>query len=280
MGIMTNQIEQTVPWVWKIWYDMDLDGMQEFVAKNQNKSKIDQVIDFYGIPYIYKNEYRRFLKHRIQERHRPVVQDHFDSVLAMEWYDEEYRKRWSYGELQTEYNRNNPDPEQMWLKAEVDYNKFKEKELESQEAKGMEWYMTKKEWENMMVMMSQMMQEMNNLTKTIGHLSPNTDSKDDWNKQTNNQSNDWESTEDVWWPTSQNKGKVGSFASEMLGANSDSWWDQWTDWINKQEKDSNNIWNEDVSWWAAPIKIPENLREQIQWDEWWELWATGDKWQW
>lgn len=55
--------------------------MQEFLARTKYKTKIDQVIDFYGVPYCYKNDINKFLKYRIQPRHYPIVHEHFYKVL-------------------------------------------------------------------------------------------------------------------------------------------------------------------------------------------------------
>lgn len=259
---MTDKVEYEVSWVGKLWYDMELDGMKSFVTRNINRSKIDQLLDFYWIPYIYKNEYKRYLKYRIQERHRPVVQDYFERVLASEWYDHDYISSRKFWEIQMEYIKNNPDPEQTWLDIKVNYNAFMQKEQESKEAKSMSQYMTKEEWQNMMVMMADMMKEMKSITKTIWSLSPTI---------IDNGNTNWTSASQLSsWSTQQNEKQTWAFATEVLWQSSDSWGSWGTMEHAPSETDPNDWWDGWISHNTfEPIKIDgDELKWLSEWSDW------------
>lgn len=62
------------------------------------------MIDFYGVPYCYKNDIKQFLRYRVEPRHYPVVHEHFYHVLKSTGYSVD---EFDYGKMQEEYNAKN-----------------------------------------------------------------------------------------------------------------------------------------------------------------------------
>jgi len=220
---MGNEFEKEIPWpswqsIWSIWFDMDCDGMKEYVNKLFRPSKIDQVLNFYGIPYIYKNEYKKYLKYRIQPRHYDVVQHYFMSILSQEWYD---TSDFNYWKLQDEYNIKIPVAEQTALDLHVNYQEFLQKDKEHREAVLRQQDSVKDEQiQNMQAMMQTMMSEMWELKKLVWQpnvLLSNKNINEWW---TTTKETPLETTTETR-PTEQSEWWVDS-----------SWWEQ-DNWSNK-----------------------------------------------
>lgn len=109
----------------------DWDGSQEYQRKKYNPSKIDQVLNYYGIPFIYKDEWRKYLKYRIEPRHYWVVNDYFIPLLKSMWYDVTDR---DFGKEQDEYKERVPVAEQTGLDMHIDYDAFLLRDKQHQES--------------------------------------------------------------------------------------------------------------------------------------------------
>lgn len=218
--------EVTMEQEWKVygkmWYDMDSDGMSDFIKSTVRKSKIDQVLDFYGIPHKDKNNYKKYLKFKIQERHRGVVQSYFLGFLQREspedvvWFD--------FGKLQKQYIEEHPEDEHTGLNIKVQYEKFLEKDKEHQDAliKKNEQSTSQEKINTMMMdVMSQMMTEMKSIKSTIWALTPYLPKPNEWNndKETNAQTQSWE----AWAPVDQSN-KWDSIDEWGAG------WPAWSSW--------------------------------------------------
>lgn len=264
-----GEYEKDIPWAWgksigKIWFDMECDGTREYI-KSLRPNKIDQVLNFYGIPFIYKNEYKRFLKYRIQERHCWIVNDHFLSVLAQEWYD---TSDFDYLTLQKEYIAKVPEAEQTALDLHTNYAEFLEKDKAHRDAVARSAETVKDEQiASMQDMMKKMMEQMEKLQSQVWNpnvlLSKNdtndwqqpswsdNESNATWNDWTNPNSQAIALQEDGETGTVEvNKSKDSSWSSEI----------QWTsDWIEWAEL----IWS-----WNTSIDLTK-----------WSIWSwTSENW--
>ena len=152
------------------------DGTQEFLLRTKYKSKIDQVIEFYGVPYCWKNDINKFMRYQVQPRHYSIVHDHFYEVLKSTWYGVE---DFDYAKMQDDYNeRNSGKP--IGLDIKVNIEAFTKALPKEHQAWGGE---TTPESSQIIDQMAEMMAEMKELKKHI--LSAN-----ETNEQTNTT---WES---------------------------------------------------------------------------------------
>jgi len=242
-----EKFEQEIPWsggrsIGVIGHDMDCDGTREYVKKMLKPDKIDQVMNFYGIPFIYKNEYKRFLKYRIQPRHYQVVQDHFYYQLQQEWYDV---SDFEYGKLQEEYNIRVPVAEQTWLDLHINYDSFLEKDKAHRDA------ITKSNEKNnddaltnMVTMMQQMQQQMQELQKKIGDPTVLLSKQD---------TNGW--NEPSWDDSTRNV--TNTTADKTATSHEDE-----KDWDVGTERTSNSDWSERVGWPIPGAEWPELTRSE------------------
>lgn len=203
---MGNNFETEIPWangksVWVVGFDMECDGTRDYVKKMFQPSKIDQVINFYWIPFIYKNEYKRFLKYRIEDRHCWIVNDHFLWVLRSEWYDV---SDFDYLTLQHEYCARVPDPEQTWLDLHINYNEFLERDkahrdsiekqvdsIKDEQIASMKWMM-----EQMMIQMQELQKQVWQPNVLLSKEITNDWQQSSWSDSTRNAEwqPDWQST--------------------------------------------------------------------------------------
>lgn len=265
----TNEFETAIPWsnwnpIWSILYDMECDGTVDYVKKMFKKSKIDQVLDFYGIPYIYKHEYKKYLKYRIEPRHYQVVTDYFSVILRSEWYD---TTDFDFGKLQEEYNIKVPVAEATGLELHVNYADFLERDKQHREALS-KWENIEKDeqiWQ-MQWMMQQMMVQMAELQKQI--WNPNVllskENNDDWQQPswsdsarnaewttdtTNNQKLTPQDNGEAWMTTEDSSWWIDSSTSEAI-----KWDIQRAEWPEL-------IWSDSVDWsnnWTKPFAIRTN----------------------
>lgn len=287
MGI--EELQQDIPWanwkkIWTLWFDPDCDGNADYIKKMFKPSKIDQVINYYGIPYIYKNEYKKYLKYRIQPRHCQVVTDYFSVILRSEWYD---TSDFDFAQLQEEYNRKVPVAEATWLELHINYAEFLEKDRQHRESI-LKWENSAKDeqiWQ-MQSMMQQMMIQMEDLKKQI--WNPNVllskEITNDWQQPSWSDSGtnaEWNSTDtsntttkdttlqengETWITTEDSSVRTNTGTSEPIQWNSER--TEWSELIWSDTIDSSNNWgtnkpfaipntNEtvgEVSEWTTPIK--------------------------
>lgn len=306
---MGNNFETEIPWangksVWVVWFDMECDGTREYVKKMFQPSKIDQVINFYWIPYIYKNEYKRFLKYRIQDRHCWIVNDHFLQVLRSEWYDV---SDFDYLTLQHEYCARVPNPEQTWLDLHINYDEFLQKDKAHRDSIEKQADSKKDEQiANMQGMMKEMMEQMKVLQAQVWQPNvllskeiTNDWTKSSWSDSTTNAEwiTDWESTEPItesltkpsmnswsesWndsnWQrttetiTPQENGEDWKIESENQRQNFELWWSEWlqqsSNWTQWPEQWGNIATVESDGLWTNPI--PFKI--------WWEIWNQNTTW--
>ena len=265
-----GEFEKEIPWSWgksigTIWFDMDCDGTVDYVKKMFKPSKIDQVINFYGIPYVYKNEYKKYLKYRIQARHYWVVNDYFSVILRSEWYD---TSDFDFWKLQDEYNMKVPVAEATWLDLHINYNDFLEKDRAHREALE-KWNESKKDeqiWQ-MQSMMQKMMEQMEQLQKQV--WQPNVllskENNNDWQQPSwsdngTNATNTIEPTEET---TLQEDGE------NWINKENSTWWDDWhpkemVQWDGERTQWTELIWGDGITnnWWdwlgwgnTEPFKI-------------------------
>lgn len=105
------------------------DWTQAFLARTKYKSKIDQVIDFYWVPYCYKNNINQFLKYWVQPRHYPIVHDHFYMVLKSTWY---WVEDFDYGKLQEDFTSRQLKWPWLDFKMKIEnFSKQEEKQVEN-----------------------------------------------------------------------------------------------------------------------------------------------------
>jgi len=255
-------IEKDIPWsnwrsIWKIGFDMECDGTRDYVNKMFRPSKIDQVLNFYGIPHIYKNEYKKYLKYRIQPRHCGIVNDYFLISLRQDWYDV---SDFDYKKLQDEYNQRVPEPEQTGLDLHVNYDLFLKKDQEHRAAILKQSDSKKDEQiEDMQKAMQQMQKDMALLIGLVWKPNvllskdiPNDWTSPSWSDSTRNATNWIEETppkEDGNTWTTWNESTIDSKWSEEI-----QWTSSWTEW-------SELIWSEEAiddgfnKWWIEPFKI-------------------------
>lgn len=217
--------------VWVFWFDMDCDWTKEYVNKMYKKSKIDQVLEFYGIPHIYKWEWKKYLKYRIKPEHYKYVNSYFIPLLRSEWYDV---SEWDYWLEQEEYNKRVPVAEQTWLNIAINYDNFLENDRKHREAiEKKSDPISNQQILEMQSMMKSMMEEMKELKKIA------------WSPQTflnsNNTNNEWNS--DGWSDsttnatnneevTFQEDGKDWEIDEVISGSDCNGWWDWWIEWSN------------------------------------------------
>lgn len=235
--------------VGKIWLDMECDGTQEFVNRVMRKSKIDQVIDFYWIPYTKKNDWRTYLKYRIQERHCHIVNDHFLSLFRAESSEES--NGFDFGKLQAEYIAAHPTAEHTGINMHVNYEMFKEKDQEHREAlqKNGQSTITTDEAQSIMWAMKMMMKEMSDIKNYVGSLSPNIPVNNDNWKETNA-------------PTEVSKtGEITNEVTNWDATSSGNWGSEWTvGWGEQSTENGINDTNtesklDSLNWWGSDSTI-------------------------
>lgn len=291
-----NPFEQDIPWsnwqsIGKLWFDMECDGMVDYVKKMYKPSKIDQVLNYYWIPFVYKNEYKKYLKYRIEPRHCQIVTDYFSVILRSEWYD---TSDFDYGELQKEYNIKVPVAEPTGLELNVNYAEFLEKDRQHREALE-KWTNTiqNEQIMSMQSMMKTMMEQMAELQKQIWNPNvllskKNTDDwqqpswsdsarNAEWTNTTSNETIDQEAT-------LQEDGETG-----MIEGDPD-WWDDTNteepiQWDSERAKWPELIWGWEIDWhntgWWHSAKQPfviQNTRETDGENNNWNVkWVKKDR---
>lgn len=262
-----NDLEKDIPgsnWqsIWKIWFDMECDWTREYVNKMFKPSKIDQVLNFYGIPFIYKNEYKKYLKYRIQARHYDIVNGYFLTVLRNEWYDVSDFNYWT---LQDEYNQRVPVAEHTWLDLHINYDLFLKKDQEHRAAISKESE-TKKDQqiESMQQMMHQMMKQMEQLQKQTGQtnvLLPNSDNNGpttpSWSDSTTNATNNWD--QETPLQTDGENGEIREDWEQNTG------WTEWLQWSSEQTQWTEQLWSQETNWDDWFTRPPEPFK--IWWGE-------------
>jgi len=254
-----GEIEQTINGVWKLWYDMECDWMVDFVNRTMRKSKIDQVLDFYWIPYIYKNDYKKYLKYRIQEKHRPVVQSHFLIVLRQDWYETD---DFDYWVLQKDYCIRVPEAEATGLNLHINYDTFLKKDQEHRAALEKEAVAANNEQiKQMQDFMSSMMQEMKELKSQLGTV------QDNKVLNSNNITNEWTKE------TSSNKDEKDWWVASVDWNNSNT-----TTWIGQPTKGTESIELNDWGRWENGWNEYEWMI--ISWNEsiWWNWYDVKERW--
>ena len=277
---MELEKEVNIGWknIWKIWFDMECDWTRDYIKKMYQKSKIDQVLDFYWIPHIYKDEYKRYLRYRIQPRHYDIVNNHFIKVLELEWYD---ISDFNYWELQEDYNRKVPEAEQTWLDLHIDYDDFIKRDQKHRESIKIESEVQVNEqmlW--MQQMMLSMMDEMKQLKSMIWNpnvlLSKENNNawktEHSWSDSTRNAEWDWESTtNNTAWTTISETVTTNETKEIRWAAWERNWWNNDT---NEQ-----GIW--EIEWidkWDQWTELREDLWSRwITWTNWPD-WPTADIW--
>ena len=252
-----NSLERDIPGSWwksigKIWFDMECDWTRDYVNKMFKPSKIDQVLNFYGIPFIYKNEYKKYLKYRIQPRHCWIVNDYFLQVLRQEWYD---TSDFDYSKLQEEYNERVPVPEHTWLDLHINYDLFLQKDKEHRDAIAKETDNKKDEQiQTLQTMMQQMMQQMQTLQKQV--WDPNV-------LLSNNDKNDW--TSPSWSDSTTNATWNQETPLEEDG----------NSWTTGNETSINSDWSTEVQWASEWVEWSELIwSKETDWDDW--FWTTTE----
>jgi len=278
---MTTEFEKEIPWswwqsIWVIWFDMDCDWTVEYVKKMFKPSKIDQVLTFYGIPFIYKNEYRKYLKYRIQKRHYWIVNDYFTAILASEWYDV---SDFDYWKLQDDYNISVPVAEHTWLNMHVNYDDFLKKDAAHREAL-IRWWETEKDQQiqNMLEMMAEMREEMK-LLKNIA-WQPNAllskENTNDWTspswsdsttnaewnesdvKQQTNEIITPHEHEETWLIVEDQTDSIDWHAEETI-----QWASKRIEWVEliwSLPTNSSDIWESD--WWTWTSETTETKKDR------------------
>ncbi len=283
---MANEYEKDIPWwsgksIWKIWFDMDCDGMQEYVS--YRKSKIDQVLTYYWIPYIHKNDYKQYLKYRIKSIHYPIVNEYLYHVRKQEWYDV---SDWDYGKLQDQYNIEVPEKEQTWMDLHVNYDEFLRKEqkhLQSLEKKQNTQENDVIMWmQNMMLQMMKEMKELKNQVWNKNVLLPSQEKNDWWNNQnwstwstTESSTNSWEEN------TIQKTGETWQTLSEDLPIWwTTNWeWDQWLWGTSEREQWAELNWDiSDMSDLWLKVRPIDTTWIWEEWSEWWVEWWSETDW--
>lgn len=273
---MGEKMETVVPWVGKMWFDMELDWMVDYVKKTTGMSKIDQVLTFYWIPYRYKNNVKAYLKYKPRESHCAIINDYFLSLYAsgMEWFDDpdfDYSD-FDYLKLQKKYNETHPEDEQTGLNLHVNYWDFLDNDKKHNEAIQKE--NTQSVWfEEMRVLtdvMKWMMDEMKSIKQTIGLLSPNAIPNDNTSQKIGET---WSALEESgkWTATSW-----GNWGTETTPS--------WGEWSEKIWDDNSNTSTEPLTEWLSQSKaidliIPNDIDTRLgDWNNWGWVSEWSDTW--
>lgn len=282
-----EKFEKDIPWwwwksIWVIWYDMASDGTREYVKKMFRPDKIDQVLTFYGIPFIYKNEYRRYLKYRIQPRHYQIVQDYFYGVLSLEWYDVSDFNFW---ELQEEYNQRVPVAEGTWLEFKINYDDFLAKDKQHRDAIEKQNNIQNNEVMQWMLEMMQNMQKQMDMLQSkiwdpkvlLSNSNDNGWNEPSWSDSTRNATDEQsvESISDLNSTTTwdqetpiQTDGEAWKVNEEEQWRMIDREWSKWLQWTSKEAQWIELTWvgwNDHDSFWLITGNSWDTKKDRRNW---------------
>lgn len=235
---MSSAYEQSIPWPWEggsvgvFGFDMECDGIKEYIWKMYKKTKIDQILEFYGIPHIYKNEWKKYLKYRIKPEHCKYVNEYFKPLLRSEWYD---ISDWDYSLEQEDYNRRVPYAEQTWLDIKINYEEFLENDKKHRESiTNTNSDLMNKQMLEMQSLMQSMMAEMKEL-KSMAWI-PNKFLNSNHKTDDESRNTGWsDSTTNANWEevALQEDGEDGKINGSISWWWIKEWWDSSIEWIDR-----------------------------------------------